>query len=125
MKALVLRAMTALAVATVVLWAPVGAQDRLKAMPGYDQYQKMSREIPASVVPGSLTVQWQPDGSAFHYVKDGRQYRYDIAKKQATPLGDAPDGAPGGRGGQGFGGQGGRGRGEGGAQPVRGRQFDS
>jgi hypothetical protein len=25
---------------------PLGAQDRLKTMPGYAQYQKMAREIP-------------------------------------------------------------------------------
>ena len=37
-------------------------QDRLKAMPGYEQYQKMSREIPGSVKLGSITAQWKEDG---------------------------------------------------------------
>ena len=43
MKGFALRAMAAVAVTTAVLWTPLGAQDRLKTMPGYDQYQKMSR----------------------------------------------------------------------------------
>ena len=124
MKALVLRAVTAGAAAVAVLWAPVGAQDRLRAMPGYEQHQKMSREIPGSVKLGSLTVQWQPDGTSFQYAFDGKQYRYDIASKQAVVIGDAPEaGGRGGRGGQGVAG-GGRGRGGQGA-PARGRQFDS
>ena len=115
MKGVLLRGALAAAVAAAVLWAPVGAQDRLKTYPGYEQYQKMLREIPASVKLGSLNVQWQPDGSSFQYAKDGKLYRYDIASKQATAIGDAPEGA-----------QGGRGRGgQGGGQPARGRQFDS
>src|SRR5690349_12135616 len=44
------------------LWTPAHAQDRLKAMPGYEQFQKMSREIPGSVKLGSLAVQWKEDG---------------------------------------------------------------
>jgi dipeptidyl-peptidase-4 len=117
-------ALAAAAIAVAILWAPVSAQDRLKSMPGYEQFQKMSREIPGSVKLGSLAAQWNEDGSAFEYAWDGKRYRYDVASKQATILGEAPDGA-GGRGGAGFGGgQGGRGRG-GQGQPARGRQFDS
>ena len=114
MKGFFVRGVLGAAVAAAVLWAPVGAQDRLKAYPGYEQYQKMSREIPGSVKLGSLAVQWQPDGASFQYAKDGRLYRYDLASKQATAIGDAPAGTEGrgGRGGQG-------------AQPARGRQFDS
>jgi dipeptidyl-peptidase-4 len=32
------------------------AQDRLKTMPGYEQYQKMNREIPGSVKLDVLSV---------------------------------------------------------------------
>lgn len=98
------------------MWAPAHAQDRLKAMPGYEQFQKMSREIPGSVKLGSLAVQWKEDGSSFEYAWDGKRYHYDLATKQGTVVGDAPQGAfPGG------------GRGRGGAQgaPARGRQFES
>ncbi|HZS44640.1 MAG TPA: DPP IV N-terminal domain-containing protein [Blastocatellia bacterium] len=96
----------------------VTAQDRIKSMPGYDQYQKMSKEIPGSVKMGSLIVKWKDDGSGFDYVKDGKNYHYDIATKAATETGAAPEGQ--GR----FGGRGG-GRGGRAGGPERGRQFDS
>jgi dipeptidyl-peptidase-4 len=93
------------------------AQDRLKSMPGYDRFEKMSREIPGSVKLGSLAVRWKEDGSSFDYAWDGHQYRYDVAAATATEIqgGDALQSGGGGRGG----------RGGGGAQPDRGRQFDS
>lgn len=103
------------------LMAPVlpnttGAQDRLKTMPGYEQYQKMSREIPGAVKTGTLSVKWLEGGKAFEYQKDGKTFRYDIATRtaaeaQPTTGGDATQ--------QGRGGRGGRGG------PERGRQFDS
>ena len=93
-----LAAAAAVAVATAALWAPVAAQDRLKAMPGYDQFQKMSREIPGSVKLGTLNVQWKEDGSSFEYAWDGKRYRYDVAARLATVIGDAPAVTPGGRG---------------------------
>jgi dipeptidyl-peptidase-4 len=116
-------ALGSVAAAAFLLTIPTSAQDRLKAMPGYEQYQKMSREIPGSVKLGSLTVQWKEDGSSFEYAWDGKRYRYDVAAKQATVIGDAPEGA-GGRFGAG-GGQGGRGGRGGQGAPARGRQFDS
>src|SRR5919112_4545242 len=96
-------AAAAAATAAALLWTPVSAQDRLKSMPGYEQFQKMSREIPGSVKLGSLAVQWKEDGSSFEYAWDGKRYRYDVAAKQATVIGDAPAtaGGRGGRGGQG------------------------
>jgi dipeptidyl-peptidase 4 len=66
---------------------------------------------------GSITAQWKEDSSSFEYNWDGKRYRYDIAAKQATAIGDVP-------GGQGVAG-GGRGRGGQGGQPARGRQFES
>ncbi|MEK6286296.1 MAG: DPP IV N-terminal domain-containing protein [Acidobacteriota bacterium] len=89
------------------------AQDRLKTMPGYDQYQKMSKEIPGSVKLAALNVKWQDDGKALDYYKDGKTYRYDIATRAATEAGLAPPDAerPSGR------------RRAGG--PERGRQYSS
>jgi dipeptidyl-peptidase-4 len=110
--------MSAVALATAVLWTPLGAQDRLKTYPGYDQYTKMSREIPGSVKLGSINAQWKDDGTSFEYAFDGKRYRYDVAAKQATVIGEAAAGAAGPGGGRGRGGQGGN-------QPARGRQFDS
>jgi dipeptidyl-peptidase-4 len=109
-----LRAAASVAIALVTIHMPVGAQDRLKAMPGYDQFQKMSPEITGSVKLGSINARWKDDGTSFEYAKDGKLYRFDVATKQATLIGDAPPGS-----------QGGRGRGgQSGDQPARGRQFD-
>jgi dipeptidyl-peptidase-4 len=91
----------------------LSAQDRLKTMPGYDQFQKMAREIPGSVKLGALNVRWKDDGSSFEYAWDGKRYVYDIATKQAAVASDAAGQPGGGRGGRG------------GGAPERGRQFDS
>jgi dipeptidyl-peptidase 4 len=61
-----------------------GAQDRLKTMPGFDQYQRMSKEIPDAVKPGALAVKWQDGGKALTYQKDGKTVRYTIATGQTT-----------------------------------------
>ncbi len=91
------------------------AQDRLKLMPGYEQYQKMSREIPGALKSGTLQATWKDGGKALEYRKDGKLLRYDIATKQvAEATGPATNDGPQGRGR--FGGGGG---------PERGRQFDS
>ena len=42
--------------AIALLSAALLAQDRLKNMPGYEQYQKMARQIPAAVKTGALTA---------------------------------------------------------------------
>ena len=90
------------------------AQDRLKTMPGYDRYEKMSKEIPGSVKGGSLNVKWKDGGKSFDYYKDGKTYHYDIVTRATTEAGPAPADAEAGRG---------AGRRRGG--PERGRQFGS
>jgi dipeptidyl-peptidase 4 len=115
MRIISLRAAAAIAAAVVMLRVPLGAQDRLKSMPGYDQFEKMSREIASSVKLGALAVQWNDDSSSFEYAWSGKKYRYDVAARQATVIGDAPEALQVGRG------RGGRGTG----QPARGRQFES
>jgi dipeptidyl-peptidase-4 len=116
-------AVWAAAAAAVALTAP--AQDRLKSMPGYDQYQKMVNQIPGSVKLGQINVTWREGGKAFDYPKDGKTYRYNLETKKSEEVkGDAAGGDPaGGRGG--FGGRGGRGGGQGGGRGAgleRGRQ---
>jgi dipeptidyl-peptidase 4 len=91
----------------------LGAQDRLKTYPGYDQYQKMSKEMQGAVKPGSLQVTWKDGGKAFEFAKDGKTWRYDIASKKTSEVVGAP--APLDQAGQ-------RGRGGIGG-PARGRQF--
>src|ERR1044071_656208 len=61
-----------------------GAQDRLKTMPGYEQFQRVSKEVPGSVKLGALAVKWQDDGKALTYQKDGKSVRYDIATGQTS-----------------------------------------
>jgi dipeptidyl-peptidase-4 len=115
----------ALIVLLGILPLAIEAQDRLKTMPGYEQYQKMSSEIPRSVKLGALSVTWKNDGKALEYQKDGIIYRYDIAEHKAQEIGKGKADAEGpqGRFGQGRGQRGGN-RGGGGGVP-RGRQTAS
>lgn len=106
-----------LVVAAGVWNIPAAAQDRLKTMPGYEQYQKVTAQIPTggAVRLGALSVTWSEDGRSFEYAKDGKLHRYDLTSRRATEIGDAPEAA------------GGRGRGGRGATggPARGRQAES
>ncbi|HSP91873.1 MAG TPA: DPP IV N-terminal domain-containing protein, partial [Vicinamibacterales bacterium] len=97
-----------------LLSAALGAQDRLKSMPGYEHYLRMSKELPSAIRMGNLLVAWKDGGKAFEYTKDGKTWRFDIAAKAATelPAGEAAPVAPGGRGGLG-------------GAPERGRQVSS
>src|SRR5687767_8292221 len=82
-------------------------------MPGYAHYAKLAPQIPGSLKSGAITPSsWSEDGASFEYTLDGKRYRYDIAARRATALGDAPEAA-------GRGGRGGRGQGA----PERGRQY--
>jgi len=106
------RGLMAAAVIHFVLMPGIsGAQDRLKTMPGYEQYQKMSKEISTAVKLGALIVTWKDDAKSFEYRKEGKLYRYEVATRKTTEIGPAPVEAPR--------------AGRPGAGPVRGRQFDS
>jgi dipeptidyl-peptidase-4 len=67
-----------------------GAQDRLKTYPGYERYQKMVKEMPGALKTGALQVKWAADGKSFEYTRDGKAWKYDVAKKAAVAIGDAP-----------------------------------
>ena len=92
------------------LHAAVQAQDRLKSMPGYARYEKMSREIPSAMKSGSLAVTWT-DPRTFDYSRNGKRYRYDLQTRTATELAAGATPETTGRGGRGG--------------PARGRQLDS
>ncbi len=85
---------------------PASAQDRLKGMPGYAQYQKVSRELPGAVKLAALRVIWKDGGKALEYTWDGKTFRYDIAEHKAKIIekakgkaeGPAPKQGKGGRG---------------------------
>jgi len=97
--------------------ASIGAQDRLRSMPGYDRYQRMAPLI-SSALGGSgrgfgrgSTVSWSSDSRAVEFDSAGKRYRFDVGTKKLAEA--TASTAPG---------QGGRGRGGFGA-PERGRQF--
>ncbi len=104
------RALTALFISATA----AQAQDRLKSMPGYDQYMRMAPQI-AAAVPGrgfgGNRVTWSADGKTVDFSSNGKQLRFDLATKK---IGEATEQR-----------QPGSGRGRGGVvgQPERGRQF--
>lgn len=65
-------------------------QDKLKKMPGYERYKEMAPQIRNSVKMGSLTVSWDDNSNSFTYTQDGRLYKYDVKKKSASDIGEAP-----------------------------------
>ena len=84
-------AMAAIAALVSLLPLSGSAQDRLKTMPGYENYKKMSGAAKGSVKMGSLIVTWLEGGKAFEFNKDGKKYRFDIATLKATEIGKAPE----------------------------------
>ncbi len=62
------------------------AQDRLKTMPGYEHYSKLSKEIPGAVKLGSLSVTWMDGGKAFEYEKDGKTWHYDVTSRTVAEV---------------------------------------
>jgi dipeptidyl-peptidase-4 len=88
------------------LAASVGAQDRLRSMPGYARWAEMTPRIASAVKSGAVNVQWAEDGRSFEYTRDGKRWRFDVASRQAAEVGAGAPAAGPRRGG-----------------PARGRQF--
>lgn len=97
------------------------AQDRLKTMPGYEQYERMLPLIRQAAPAGGrfgAAIAWSADGRSLAYESSGRRYRYDLGAKNATEVSTTSEVSQSGGGGRG------RGRGGGGVgMPERGRQF--
>jgi dipeptidyl-peptidase 4 len=111
-----IRLASALLLGAVLLHGTIGAQDRLKLMPGYEQYQKVSAQLNGVVRSGAVNGVWSPDGASFEYALDGKRYRFEVAAGRAIEIGAAPDTGSAGRGGRG---------GRGGTGIERGRQAAS
>lgn len=80
-----------LASALMLIFSQVGrAQDKLKNMPGYEQYSKVAPQIRGSVEYGMISANWSEDGSSFQYVQDGKLWKYDVKKKTKEDLGTPP-----------------------------------
>ena len=101
----------------------VSAQDRLRTMPGYEQYQKMQPQIQGSWASGAVTPSWNADGKSFTFATAGKSFRFDVATMTPTELPasavslDPPAGG-GGRAGTGRAAGGGRGAGRGDTPPA-------
>jgi len=81
------------AVAAVFGIARIGAQDRLRSMPGAAQYAKMQPLINSAVVSGAAQgIQWSDDGKTVTYNAAGRAYRFDLAAVAAKETGAAAAG---------------------------------
>ncbi len=65
------------------------AQDKLKSMPGYDQYRAVAPQIRGSIKSGQIFASWAEDGKSFTYTRDGRQWKYDVKSKKSTDIGEA------------------------------------
>jgi dipeptidyl-peptidase-4 len=111
-----IRAAAVLVLTAIVFYGTPSAQDRLKSMPGYEQYQKVSTQLNGVVRSGAVNATWSTDGQGFEYALDGKRYRFDVATKAVTELGVVADGPVAGRGGRG---------GRGGTGIERGRQATS
>lgn len=103
----------------VSLALPLSAQDRLKSMPGYEQYARMQPLIAQTVGigrgRGAVGVTWAQDSRAVDFPSGGQLARYDLNLKKIVPIPATPQLQT----------LGGRGRGGFGTMPERGRQFAS
>jgi dipeptidyl-peptidase-4 len=75
----------ALAGTVALTLAHPAAQDRLRTMPGYDQFTRMSKELQGGAfVSGAVGVRWEDNGQGFTYTTAGQSYRFDVATMTAT-----------------------------------------
>jgi dipeptidyl-peptidase-4 len=67
------------------------SQDRLKSMPGYEQYKTVAPKIRSSISSGELKAKWNENSLTFEYSKDGKMNVYNVNTKESTITGDAPE----------------------------------
>lgn len=84
-----------LAVLCASAW-PAQAQDRLKSMPGYAHYERVTRQMTNVYQSGALSVTWKDEGRALEYTRDGARHRHDLGsgKTSLLPKGSTNSGAP-------------------------------
>ncbi|MEQ1690442.1 MAG: DPP IV N-terminal domain-containing protein [Gemmatimonas sp.] len=73
--------------AIVMMPSALAAQDRVRTMPGFDQYQKMSGQMAGAMTSGALNGSWSTDGKGFEYVRDGKRWRFDVATRRTDSVG--------------------------------------
>jgi hypothetical protein len=62
-------------IAVVAACGGLSAQDRLPSMPGYENYQKMAKQLPGAVKSGAVFVTWRDGGKARRRTVRGRKER--------------------------------------------------
>jgi len=78
-----------LAALLFLLWQgtpQVQAQDRLKTMPGYEQYRRINAELTNRTDSGAITPTWKENGSSFEFSEGSKRFRYDIASRSKTEI---------------------------------------
>lgn len=66
----------------------VHGQDKLKKMPGYEQYQRMSSQRFNSVKRISPFIDWSADGKTFTYIDDSKKHTFDVGLKKVIQTED-------------------------------------
>jgi dipeptidyl-peptidase-4 len=80
-----------LGILSLIPWS-APAQDLTKNLPGYQQYQAISRAATNGAGFNGLSVIWQDGGKSLEYRKDGKRFSYDIAARKATEMGSTSNG---------------------------------
>src|SRR4051812_15745954 len=77
---------TSIGILTMALSVPLAlsAQERLKAMPGYEAAQRVARE--AHAIAGAVSAVAWTDPRTFEYDRDGKRYRYDVARQRSSEI---------------------------------------
>jgi dipeptidyl-peptidase-4 len=85
------------AIALALVVVPMHAQDRLRTMPGFDQFSKMQAAMQGgpAVISGAITPAWADDGKSFTYATAGKAYKFDLTTMRAVETGEAPVAGPG------------------------------
>ncbi|MHB1298918.1 MAG: S9 family peptidase, partial [Gemmatimonadaceae bacterium] len=65
----------------------LGAQDRLKQMPGFGQWEAMQPKLAGAVKSGAVTPTWAEDGKSFEFTRDGKRFKFDVATRRAMETG--------------------------------------
>jgi dipeptidyl-peptidase-4 len=70
----------AFAAAIGVGFAPSAtAQSRIKTMPGYEQWARITPQINNAIRTGAITAEWSADSQSFEFTQDGKRWRFDLA----------------------------------------------
>ena len=62
------------------------AQDRLKTMPGYEQFTKTSRAATNVFTSGAVAVTWKDGGKSVEFAQGGKRFRHDLVSGERTEL---------------------------------------